>query len=379
LRQSIAQFKQQYADVPTRSLEEMLPEALVSRIIAEEVGTYRERVYPPLTTLNLFIGQALSPDGACQDAVSRHLSERIAQGELACSLNSGPYCKARQRLPVGLISRLAEFIGKRLETAAPEHWRWRNRPVKLLDGTTVTVADTQANQDVYPQSGQQAPGLGFPVAMLVVLISLSTGAVLNWASGPCKGKMTGETALFREIMPELSAGDIILMDRFYCTYFTLAMLQQCGVDVVTRQHQRRHTDFARGTRLGKRDHLATWQRPPRPKWMDQATYEQMPEVITVRETKVGGRILVSTLCDARTVSPADIHALYDKRWQVEVDLRSIKVVMGMDVLRAKSPTMVEKEIAVHLLAYNLVCAPSRPPWSKRKSPCICWPTIWCAR
>jgi hypothetical protein len=334
----------------------VLPAAELQSLVAEEVGSYRERVYPPLTTLGLFIGQALSQDGACQDAVSRRLSERTARGETVCSLNSGPYCKARQRLPLNLIRRVALKVGETLERESPEEWKWRGRSVKLLDGTTISMPDTESNQLAYPQSGVQQPGLGFPLAMLVAIISLSTGAVLEWALGSCRGKHTGEQALFRELMPQLEHGDIVLADRYYCNYFTAALLVKCGVDLVTRQHQCRITDFRRGRRLGRRDHLVDWQRPQRPSWMDAETYAAMPERLSMRETEIGGRILVTTLADAKTVSARDIDALYGRRWQVEVDLRSIKAEMGMDILRTRSEAMVNKEIAVYLLAYNLVCA-----------------------
>jgi Transposase DDE domain len=329
---------------------------MLAQVVQEEVGRWRERTYPPLTTLGLFIGQALSPDGACQDAVARCLSERTARGEAPCSLSSGPYCKARQRLPQGLIDRLAIAVGKTLEGASPAHWAWRGRPVKLMDGTTISMPDTADNQARYPQSGVQAPGLGFPLAMLVALISLSTGAVLHWAMGPCRGKHTGEQALFRTLMPHLAAGDVILADRYHCNYFTVALLTEHGVDLVTRQHQLRITDFRRGRRLGPRDQLVEWVRPQRPRWMDHETYARMPERLCLRQMEVAGRILVTTLTDARAIRPSDIDALYRRRWQVEVDLRSIKAVMGMDIVRAKSAAMVDKEIAVHLLAYNLVCA-----------------------
>jgi hypothetical protein len=228
LQRAILEFKRRFADYPTKALNDLLSEESVSRIVEEETGRYRERVYPPLTTLGLFIEQALSPDGACQDAVARHLSERVAQGATPCSLNTGPYCKARQRLPLSLIERLATTAGERLEAASAPIWKWRGRSVKLLDGTTVSMPDTLSNQAEYPQSGEQQPGLGFPLAMLVALISLSTGAVLRWAHGPCRGKGTGEQALFRSLMPCLSKDDIILVDRYHCTYFTIAMLAECG-------------------------------------------------------------------------------------------------------------------------------------------------------
>ena len=349
-------LRRQFGDQPAGAIKAVLPGKLVEQVMEDEVGRHRERVYPPLTTLGLFIGQALSPDGACQDAVARNLAERTAQRKPACSLSSGPYCNARKRLPFRLIERLAMAVGDTLEAASVAHWKWRGRSVKLVDGTTVSMPDTKDNQKAYPQSGTQEPGLGFPLAMLVGVISLSTGAVLRWALGPCRGKHTGEQALLRTLMPELGAGDIILVDRYHCNYFTAALLIERGVDLVTRQHQRRITDFRYGKRLGKRDRLVDWPRPQRPSWMDPETYARMPESIPMRQTEAGGVILVTTLTDAHAVSRLDLKALYSRRWQVEVDLRSIKAVMGMDILRAKSAAMIQKEIAAYLLAYNLVCA-----------------------
>jgi hypothetical protein len=250
LRHAVNEFRHRFGDQPTRAIGVVLPAGVLAAAVEEEVGAFRERVYPPLTTLGLFIGQALSPDGACQDAVARHLSERTGKGEAACSLSSGPYCKARQRLPLGLISRLGVAVGEVLEEASPQGWKWRGRSVKLLDRTTVSMPDTVANQSVYPQSGAQKPELGFPLAMLVALISLSTDAVLRWAVGPCRGKHTGEQALFRTPMPDLALGDVVLADRYHCNYFTVALLLARAVDLVTRQHQRRTTDFRRGKRLG---------------------------------------------------------------------------------------------------------------------------------
>ena len=356
LRKGVERFRRQFGDQPTQALGAVLPARALQRLVDEEVCSFRERIYPLMTTLGLFIGQALSPDGACQDAVARRLSERTARGEMACSLNSGPYCKARKRLLLELIRRLALKVGETLGQEIPVDWKWCGRSVKLMDGTTISMPDTASNQSVYPQRGVQQAGLGFPLAMLVAVISLSTGAILEWALGPCRGKHTGEQALFRELMPRLQPGDIVLAHRYQCNYFTAALLMERGVDLVTRQHQRRITDFRRGRRLGRRDHLVDWIRPQRPAWMDPETYGSMPERLSMRETEIGGRILVTTLSDAKTVSAKDIDALYGHRWQVEVDLRSIKAEMGMDILRSQSAPMVDKEIAVYLLAYNLVCA-----------------------
>lgn len=246
LHGGVERFRQQFGDQPTQALGSVLPSRVLQTMVIEESGNFRDRISPPLTTLSLFISQVISPDGACQDAVSRQLCERTAQGLKACSLNSGPYCKARKRLPLGLIRRLALTVGEQLERESPGDWKWRGRSVKLVDGTTISMPDTESNQRVYPQSGVQQPGLGFPLVMLLAVISLATGAVLTWAQGPCRGKHTGEQPLFRTLMPQLKACDIILVDRYHCNYFTAAQLLARGVDLVTRQHQRRITDFRRG-------------------------------------------------------------------------------------------------------------------------------------
>lgn len=338
------------------ALGNLVPAAELERLVQEHGGAYRDRIYPPLRTLGLFIGQALSPDGACQDAVGRNLSERTALGRSDCSLSTGPYCKARQRLPLELIVQVHRVLARRMERSQPLGWRWQGRSVKLVDGTTVSMPDTPANQEAFPQSSSQQPGLGFPVARLVAIISLGHGAPLDWAMAACQGKETGEQALLRELCGSLQPGDIVLADRLYADYWTLAMLQGRGVDALMAQNVRRACDFRRGKRLGRSDHLVQWVRPKRPDWMDEQTYAVMPETLQVREVRVNGRVLATTLLDARVATPAELDRLYGSRWTIEVDLRSIKAEMGMDILRCKSPDMVRKELAVYLLAYSLVRA-----------------------
>ncbi len=208
----------------------------------------------------LFIGQVLGADHSCQDAVARGVSGRVAQEQALCSLNTAAYCKARSRLPLELIGRMGREAGEALCARQPEAWRWRGREVKLVDGTTVSMPDTAANQANFPQSQTQKPGLGFPLARLVAIVSLSCGAVLDWAVGPCEGKQTGETALLWKLAQKLRPGDVVIADRYYAGCFLIAWLTLLGVDVVIRQHQRRHTDFRRGRRLGARDHIVDWPR-----------------------------------------------------------------------------------------------------------------------
>ena len=352
----VRRFRERFAQSTGSVLGQVIPSQELLQGVEEEMEDYRERLYGPLQTLTLFIEQVLGADQSCQDAVARGMSARVALGQRPSSLNSGPYCRARARLAQGLIERLVREVGQRLCAGQSGAWRWRGREVKLIDGTTVTMPDTTENQASFPQSHEQKPGLGFPLARLVAIISLSCGAVVEWAIGPCEGKRTGETALLWRLAHRLRSGDVIVADRFYAGYFLLAWLMRQGVDIVVRQHQLRHTDFRRGQRLGAKDHVVLWVRPQRPVWMDEATYVAMPETLTLREVRVEGLTLVTTLLDAQQVSKKELLGLYRLRWQVELDLRAIKKVMQMDILRCKSPAMVTKEIAVHLLAYNLVRA-----------------------
>ncbi len=360
LAEQVRRFRARFVQTVGAVLGNVLPKQSLMKWIAEECGNYRQRIYDPLQTLTLFIEQVLGADQSCQDAVAKGVSGQVSLGNQPSSLNTAAYCKARSRLALGLIERLARETGAMLCTQQPQAWRWRDREVKLVDGTTVSMPDTAANQASFPQSRTQQPGLGFPLARLVTIVSLSCGAVIDWAVGPCEGKQTGETALLWKLAQRLQRGDIVIADRYYAGYFLIALLVQLGVDVVIRQHQRRHTDFRCGQRLGVKDHIVSWARLQRPSWMDADTYASMPEMLRMREVNVGGWTLVTTLTDAKEVSKRDVFELYRARWQIELDLRSIKTSMRMDVLRCKSPQMVKKEIAVHLLAYNLVR-----------------PTIWC--
>jgi hypothetical protein len=205
--------------------------------------------------------------------------------------------------------------------------------------------------------------LGFPVARLVVLFSLASAMVQGMAIGPYAGKESGETALLRELFDRLRPGNILLADRYYCSYFMVALLQEKGLDVVMRQHQLRATDFRCGRRLGPRDHVVIWLRPQRPDWMERATYERMPQTVIVREVQVqvhqpGFRVealtVVTTLTDAESYPKDDIAELYHQRWLAELDLRALKITLSIDVLRGRSPEMVRREIGMALLAYNLI-------------------------
>lgn len=318
---------------------------------------HRERLYPPTETLSMFLAQALSTDRSCQRAVNDAAIKRLAGGLIPCSTHTGAYCRARQRSPVEMVSTLVRKSGQLMTETALDAWHWQGRPVRLVDGTTVSMPDTQANQASYPQSRSQKPGLGYPLCRMVGIICLGSGVLLDAAIGRYRGKGGDEQSLLRSMLDTLKRGDILLGDAFYATYFMLCDLQQRGVDAVFEQYgaRKRSTDFRCGERLGQRDHLIEISKPKlKPCWMTQADYDQAPDILKVRELQTGGKILVTTLLCAKKVPKAALKLLYRSRWHVELDLRNIKATLGLGVLSCKTPAMAEKEIWVYLLAYNLI-------------------------
>ena len=316
---------------------------------------HRERLYPPTVALSMFMRQVLEADGSCQKAVNGWAAQRSADGLAPCSVRTGGYCRARQRLPVEMVSTLTRETGRLLSEKALAQWLWRGRSVKLVDGTGISMPDTPENQERYPQPSTQAPGVGFPLARLVMVICLATGAALDMAIGPYSGKGTGELGLVRALLKGFAPGDVMLADALYCNYFLIATLMAAGVDVLFEQNGSRITDFRRGKSLGTRDHIVRWLKPVvRPQWMTPEQYEAFPDELTVREAKVAHQVLVTTMLDHRKVSKDDLSALYARRWNVELDLRNLKTTTGMDVLSCQTPQMNEKQLWVHLLAYNVI-------------------------
>jgi hypothetical protein len=351
-------------------LRELLPAERVREALDAEQTPVRDCLLTPLVTLWMFLAQVLSADGSCREAVAKLLAFLAAPGvgtpadPDGADAETGPYCKARKRLAEGLVSRLAKETGRELHCRYPSGLLLGGRKVKVVDGTTCSMPDTPASQKEWPQPSSQKPGLGFPLVRLVAVLSLNCAAVVDVAMGPYKGKQTGENALFRTLLGSVEEGDVLLADRYYASYWMIALLLARGVDSLFRQHQLRKIDFRKGRRLGRDDHVIVMERPARrPDWMDEAAYEQMPGELAVRELRLqvsqrGFRVrtlvLVTTLLDAQLYNQQELARAFRFRWHVELDLRAIKQTMKMNVLRCKTPAMVRKEIWMHLLAYNLI-------------------------
>ncbi|MHC4625563.1 MAG: IS4 family transposase, partial [Planctomycetota bacterium] len=324
---------------------------------------FRKRLYTPLVTIWTFLYQVLTPDQSCRAAVARLLAFLCVSGHASGSAKTDPYCKARKRVPEDVVADLARTSGSDLQHEVPSTGLLGGRPIKIADGTTVSMPDTPANQKAYPQEPGQKKGLGFPIMRLVGLISLSCGAVLDVAMSRYSGKRTGETALLQRLLDRLEVGDILLADAMFSNYWTIAMLLVRGVDIVSRHDGKRKLDFRKGRRLGRYDHIVDWVKPQRPLWMSHQLYASVLDSLSIRQLKVEVRqkgfrcrrlYIITTLLDAQLYCKEELATAFRSRWHAELDLRSIKQVMQMDVLRCKSPAMVRKEIWMHLVAYNLV-------------------------
>src|SRR5262249_19711203 len=323
----------------------------------------RDRIYSPLVTLWVFLGQVLSADSCCRAAVARLLAHRLCQGQSPCSAETGAYCQARKRLPEQFFSQVARQTGRALDDNADPGWLWKCRRVYVYDGSSVSMPDTQQNQSEYPQPVAQKPGLGFPLARIAAVFSLACGAVLDLGICRYAGKGQSELGMLRTLWDLFGPGDVLLADRLMCAWTEMVMLKQRGVDSVCRLTSHRTADFRRGKRLGKGDHIVKWPKPTKPRSVDREAYDALPEFLMIREVYVrveqpGFRtqtiIVATTLLDADEFSKDDLGQLYRARWNAELDLRSLKETMQMDILRCKTPQLVRQEMWTHILAYNLI-------------------------
>jgi len=357
----------------------LLPEQAISEAFGEASPLWRGWIYTPAVTVWVFLSQCLSTDHSCRDAVTRLAAWRTTCGLKPCSAETSAYCIARDALPEKVCHELVRRTGRDVENQAPAEWLWRGRRVRVVDGSTITMPDSPENQAEYPQQRSQRPGCGLPIARILVIFSLSVGTVVDAAISKYRGKQTGENSLFRTLHDTLSAGDVALADRYFSGWFDIGILAQRGVEMVVRKHQRRATDFRTGQRLGKNDHGVHLPKPQRPTWLSPAEYAALPAELVLREVRVrvkqrGFRtktlVVVTTLVDAEAFPADEIAELYRRRWQAELHLRSLKVVLQMDHLRCKTPHRVRNEFHMHLLAYNLLrrvmalaAAETRvPPW-----------------
>jgi hypothetical protein len=329
---------------------------------------WRDCFWTPTVTILTFLRQILQGNCACRETVALTLAQSTAgrnrsssQGVDAMSGDPSAYSQARHNLPRRVLEQLnRRVVEKQLLPASAERL-WCNRPVAVVDGSSVSTADTMELQKAFPQPVGQRPGCGFPVVRVVALFCWASGGLLELMSDSLR---VGELALLRGVYDRLARGTVLLGDRYFSSYYDLASLTRRGLDGVFRMHQRRPVDLRRGRRLGKRDHLMVWEKPKiRPRGVTRQQWQRVPETLTVRHVRaVVGRPgcrskaidIVTTLLDPVAVPAEELARLYRDRWTAELNLRALKTTLGMDILRCKSVEMVRKELLMYSLAYNLI-------------------------
>lgn len=320
--------------------------------IISECREFRERIYTPIKTLVTFVKQVLNPDKSCKNAVAGVVAEQISIGGKILSSNTGPYCKARDRLPEFAVKSLVKEIGNLAEKNARKFWKWNGREVKIVDGTTLTMPDTIKNKKFFQKHTNHAGMVGYPMARLAVLMSLATGTIVDYALGASRGKETGEHALLRSMLDSINEGDLILGDRYYPSFFLISDIISRGSDGVFPGMSGRKYDFRKGKQLAKNDHIVEWIKPTKPEWMDKEAYDKYPKQLNVREFKEDGKIYVTTML--KKYPKKELSILYKFRWQIELTIRDVKITMNMDILSCKTPEMIKKEIGIHFIGYNII-------------------------
>jgi hypothetical protein len=357
-------LKEKFENSVALPFSQVLSEEVIQEILEEHQVNYRNCLYTPFVVLWAWVSQVLNPDKSLSQSVAQVIAWLACSTEAIPSTNTGAYSKARKRLPEGVLKSLFAQTSKAAQAQVSPEQMWCGRRVKAYDGTTVLMSDTPANQESYPQHSNQKIGCGFPLMKLVVWFCVSTGAVLSVSMAAFT---ISEWQLARELYPTLTPEDVVVADSAYGTYADLALVQQAGADGVFRKHHARQCDFRRGKKLGMGDHIVQWQRPQHcPKSMSPEEFEQLPPSLEVREVSLsidvpGFRprkiILVTTLVDPKRYPKAKLAELYHLRWQAtEVNLRHLKTTLKLEMIVAKTPEMVRKELWIHLLAYNLLRA-----------------------
>lgn len=360
-RSQFRELRSELEDSTPALFQQWVPTELVTGVLRELEIKFRTHVFPPVVVVWLWLSQVFATDSSCSRAVAKAIAWLLADRKEPCSSDHSAYCQSRTRLAESVPQRVAQRLAAELEVHATDVQY--DRDIWLYDGTTCTAADTPENQEEYPQSPGQKEGCGFPLIRLVGMFSLVTGALHELAFGSFRDS---EHKLFRQLWDRLKPGDLAVADSLYNSYVHLVQLGRRGVDVVFRQDRRRKFDFRKGRRLGPKDALFTLHRAPvcqRPAWMSEEEYRQeIPETLEVRVLEYTVDIpgfrsdkirLITTLLDPAEFSREALAELYARRWRVELDLRDIKITLGMDFINVQTPAMIRKSIWMHMLGYNV--------------------------
>lgn len=345
-------------DIQQQFIEEIDPE-----LLRRHSTTQRVRSYPDRLTFWAFFMQVASDDASCGAAVAHVQAWAEQRGLPVPGSSTSSYCEARAALPVEMLRAVNDSLYRQLDASLPMEGDWRGLRPRAEDGTSAQMPDTEANRNSYPYPPGQQEGCGFPMVRLNGLIDLSHGGLREFASSTMQ---TSELRNHDLLEKDLKKGDVLIADRLYSGYELIVGLRDKDVHFIGRTHQARKIDFRKGIKISANERLVTWEksrRAPAGSRLSQTQWEALEDGMQVRiirckgpdrEGKQRTRYLVTTLLDHESYPADEVASLYFHRWEIEVRFRDIKTTLGMDMLRTKSPRMIEKELLMHQIVYNLM-------------------------
>ncbi len=332
------------------------------RLAQQDEGPHsRQRRWNLRLVFWTFLWQVAQAGASCREAIRQARARCHNAGRPLPPEQDSPYCQARGSLPLERLQEIHEGLCAEAQAGLAAKDLWCGHRVLVVDGSSVTAQDTPANQAAFPQQSVQKPGCGFPIIRLVALLSLATGMLTAWATGPWSAH---EVGLLQTLWDSLRAGEVLLADRGFCNWALLAQCLQRNVHAVFRVKGIRRSDFRCGQRLSRHERLVQWRKSwTAAKTVTAQEWALLPEVLTLRlvrcQLQVPGfrtrRVtLVTTLLDSEKYPPQALSELYFRRWAMELSLRNLKTTLQMDQLSCKNPQNLEREIRMHFLVHNLV-------------------------
>jgi len=349
-----------------RQFSELIPPDLLESLSK----TQRRRMFSNPVIFWSWLSQILEQNDSCSAAVSRVQAWCLENGLPVPSSETTAYCKARVRLSQEFITAVHQHVIGKMERCVRCEDLYRGLTVKSVDGSSVQLMDTGANQLRYPQPSGQKEGCGFPVMKFVGVLNHAHGCWETHLTSPLSEK---DFVTMRRLISHFGPDTLLLADRGFCSYEIIARLLANGCHSLMRLHQMREKGFTlrKGKRLSENERLVTWIKPaskPKTTELNDAEWEQLPATLAMRlivfwyEDRDGAMkkmVLATTLLDNKTYDWIELGELYAIRWDIELRLRDVKTTLGMEALNVKTPAMARKSLAIALLGFNIVKATCR--------------------
>jgi hypothetical protein len=338
---------------------------LPAETLARFDATQRQRCFGNIPVFWAWLAQILEANASCSKALGLIQSWYQAHRLPAPKGDTSGYCRARVRLKEKFLRQVSAEVSQSLRRAIRPEDLWQGMVLKAIDGSSVQLIDTPANQRAYPQPTSQKKGCGFPVMGIVGVVNLSHG---GWEGFETCGWKKHDARMAPKLLGHIEAGDLLLADRAFCSYEFIARLRQKGAHALMRLHQARHRklDWRRGKKLSPIDRLVTWKKPvrqPEASDLSPEEWQALPEEMTLRYIKLSfedryGRkqslVVVTDLLDPVEFDAVELSCLYARRWEIELKLRDVKTTLGMELFAVRSPEMAHKTLWMMLIAYNLM-------------------------